>query len=183
MGVDVDIAPAGQFFDNSTIEKDEDALAFELAAQGVVSEEEVLKEVGVTAAEGYELPTAKVARDAVIQLQAVTAGSTLKESTAVGALQTASLGAIMDKLASGDATIVEGSTTERLMLEVDGQVYLVVGNDASLIVDGALEVEGYFGTYVLTSVLVSGGYIDLKDDKREDVITLDLDGTTQNEES
>ncbi|GGE27783.1 hypothetical protein GCM10007276_01210 [Agaricicola taiwanensis] len=175
----MEISPGTSALTNALVDDSDDVEAFEIAASGKMSASDVLKELNIAPASGYVLPKEPVDRTAIIDMAAVLAGTEDSAEPVITETKQVALGKVMDALARGTATILPGSTTERVKLEVNGQVYIIVGNNAELLVNGTLEVAGFFGTYITTAELISGGYIDLRDDEEDDpqILGLQLDGS------
>lgn len=124
----------------------------------------------VTITDNFSLPTSKMDPSTTVQMTAMDGAAESDQSTlSVNASQ------LMKALSTGAASIEAGSTSERLIINIDGQRYVVVGNFAHTVLSGALEVAGYFGTYQLTSAVVDGDLILLDDDENP-VVVVDLDG-------
>ncbi|GGE34016.1 hypothetical protein GCM10007276_09220 [Agaricicola taiwanensis] len=147
--------------------------AFRIAAGAALRDDETLDEVTVTG--NYEAPESVVDPGSAILMQALPAPDV---QSGPSETKIATVGELVDKIEDGEARILSGSTTDALVVEVDGKIYIVVGHYAELLVDRALQVNGFFGRYMATYGLARGAIIDHDD---EDHVVLDLDGRSSSE--
>lgn len=131
-----------------------------------------LEKLPVELTDGYELPREKIFENAPVLLKEVDG----EAQAATGENAIAPVGLLMAKLSKGEAHILDGSTDEVLKIEVDGKVYFVVGRFAELVVDAALQVNGFFGHYVASHYFSGRSVIHLDDGSEDQRLDLDLDG-------
>lgn len=142
------------------------------AAALPVEEKKAIEALPVELKDSYELPRQKVSENEPVLLREVDEES----QTETGGAAVAPVGLLMTKLNNGEAEILEGSTTDMLKIEVDGKVYFIVGRFAELMVDGALQVNGFFGHYAGSYHFAGRGVIRLDDGSEEQLLNIDLDG-------
>jgi hypothetical protein len=98
-----------------------------------------------------------------------------------GDVAVAGVAELVDKIESGEARILSGSSTDLLMIAVDGKVYIIVGHQAEMVVNRALEINGFYGTYMTTYNIARGGVVDQDDE--DNVVVIDPDGRSAHEEA